>query len=152
MADYSLRLRPWTQGDAEFVCYIRNQPELMRWFRQNEPITYAYQYDFITRDIVEQFYQGQIVFSEDYRNLGVAAIRPTGEMCIAAPLEYHEAITKKLLENREYAFGEVFATNPALKIYLNCGFRVVKVHEKQYFKKGIGFVDTIDIRYERIYN
>jgi hypothetical protein len=138
-----LALKSWTLDDAEFVCEVRNRPELRRWFRQEENLHVEAQKAFILH---QRFYMGKIVYSGRKR-VGVAALRfigPERELCIAAPLEYHKAIVKLLLKDTKFkVVGEVFVGNPALKTYLDLGFEIVGVKERAYYKRDFGLQDVV---------
>lgn len=145
-----LSIRPWKLSDAAFVCYTRNNPELMQWFRQDKPITLEQQKKFMAS---HPLYEGYII-EANKKAVGVIALHyhevSSPELCIAAPLKYHASAIKTLIKQVKplSLYGEVFALNPALPVYLNLGFKVGGVRERAYWKNHEGFVDTITIWYE----
>lgn len=147
----NVTLRPWTQADAEFVVKVRNIPELMRWFRQDEPLTVEGQRAFMN-SFNGQIYNGQII-EADGQPVGICSINiASREFGIAVLPEWQkkgiatEAMLK-LLDSAPYAHSEVFVDNPALSWYLHkLGFKATGVKERAYYKKGVGLVDVVYIQ------
>lgn len=141
-------IRPWTLSDIEFICRVRNTPELMRWFRQDMPITYKQQMHFMERRID---YNGNIVMYGD-EQVGLCSVNlKTQEFSIAILPEYQKkGIASKVMELMYERFGnmwsEVFVDNPALSWYLyKCGFKATGVKERAYYKRNIGLIDVVRI-------
>lgn len=128
-----LSLRPWELADAWFVCKLRNDPELNKWFRQEHDIKLEEQILFMTHS---PNYHGYILI-EDNTPVGVFALNKE-ELCIASPIGYHE-FGLRLLEKAERPkrmWGEVFYGNPALSIYLENGFKSKQHRLNRYVKNG----------------
>ena len=116
-----LKLRPWLVKDASFVCKMRNNPKLMKWFRQDQPILLKDQQEFIKNHVD---YQGQIIELNDKR-IGVFAIKTTGELAVVLNEEDYKYLPQLLKDKR--AWGEGFVGNPILKYLLNAGFVTVGI-------------------------
>lgn len=149
-----LKLRPWKESDAAFVCYVRNNPELMQWFRQNKPITLQQQKLYMRSNLL---YCGYIL-EDGGVPVGVFAlhkhVHTLPELCIAAPLKYHNKGLSLLLKEEPFSsdiHAEVMIDNPALLTYLNMGFTPIMVCERAYFKSDRGNVDTLVLNYENPY-
>ena len=149
-----LKLRAWNESDSVFVCYLRNNPENYRWYRQDKPISLKEQKQFIRKNID---YHGYIV-EENNKPIGIAALKyvedgfgicdsySPAELCLVQE-KFNPKILDRLfeLEKPSYVFAPVFAKNPILKDLLNYGFTVRKIEERAYWKKDQGFVDTITL-------
>lgn len=112
-----LTVRRWRESDAVFVCYLRNSPRLMKWFRQTKPITVEDEKNFIRND---KDYNGQIV-KLDNSIIGVLAIRNSGELCVVMEAENYKYLPY-LLKDKQ-AWGEVFHGNPIQKYLKLAGFK-----------------------------
>lgn len=143
----NVTLRPWRIEDASFVARTRNRPELRQWFRQEHDINAQEQRNYM---LLNPQYHGHIILNRN-EPVGVCGVHfhgKLGELCIAAPIEYHEQAIPLLEQNEGYPPLEqdVFAKNPTLGLYIHkLGFKVQGVKEKQYYKQGIGFIDTVQI-------
>lgn len=141
----NVSIRPWQVSDAPFVLSVRNHPDLMRWFRQDEPITLDNQIKFIENDLT---YNGQII-EADGIPVGVCNVKTSKEFGIAVlpqfqGLGYAKAAMKMLSDANPYTWSEVFVKNPALGFYLSkCGFKATSVKERAYYKKCDGLVDVV---------
>lgn len=138
-----LKLRLWKESDAAFVCYMRNTPSLMRWYRQEEPISLEKQKDFIKKDT---HYNGRIIELKG-KPIGVFAAQNHGEISIVLEEKYFKYIPQ-LFNNKVTGcyWGEVFVGNPILKYLLEAGFKTHCVKERAYYKKEYGLIDIICIR------
>lgn len=143
----SVTLRPWRIEDAPFIARTRNRPELRQYFRQNHDITAKEQREYM---VSHPAYHGYIILDRN-EPVGVCGIHyhgKIGELCIAAPLQYHESAIPLMEQNEGYPPLEqdVFAKNPTLGLYIHkLGFKVKSVRERQYYKKDMGFIDTVQI-------
>ena len=132
--------RPWKQSDAAFVCYLRNDPKLNRWYRQTKPLELERQKDFIVlhpeAEIIERFDEP----------IGVLWVKPTGEVSLVLHERDYEVIPK-LFKNKPtgYYWGEVFVGNPILLYLLQAGFNIVSVKERAYYKPDVGLIDVIRV-------
>lgn len=146
-------LRPWTLDDAVFVCYLRNDPALMRWFRQSTPLKLKAQRKFIEADIKFRNYNGYVV-EADGKPVGVCAVKSTQEFSIGIdPAFQKKGIATKamqiLIKNHPQMWSEVFCDNPALSWYLHkLGFKLTCVKERAYYKPNVGLVDVVRIEHE----
>ena len=143
----SVTLRPWRVEDALFIATTRNRPELKQWFRQEHDITVIEQREYMRS---HPQYHGHIILdcNEPVGVCGINYHDRVGELCIAAPIVYHEAAIPLLEQNEGYPPLEqdVFAKNPTLGLYLHkLGFKVRGVTRAQYFKKDVGPIDTVQI-------
>lgn len=141
----SLELRSWTVDDAEFCLTVRNHPELMRWFRQDEPLQLEQQKEFILND---KDYNGLVIIGDGER-LGLCGVKNSGEFTIGLLPEYqHRGIAKWvmscLIRKRQGIWSEVFVGNPALEWFIRLGFKIVDVAENKYLKNGKP-IDTVTI-------
>src|SRR5688572_1779672 len=73
-----IALRPWAVKDAVFACYVRNDPKLMRWFRQDAPIELDAQKQFIQKDIEGSGYNGNVILAND-KPVGLCGVKWNGE-------------------------------------------------------------------------
>lgn len=148
-----LMLRPWTLNDVEFSLKVRNHPDLMTYFRQDEPIDIDDQREFIKQDISAYGSYNGMVVEADGEPVGLAGVKSTGEFTIGILPEHQgRGIAKWVMAqliNREYnIWSEVFVGNPALEFFIaKCGFKIVGVEERAYYKKGKGLVDVVVIRH-----
>jgi hypothetical protein len=97
---------------------MRNNPELMKWFRQTRPLDLEDQKIFIKHD---KHYNGEII-ELNGKPIGVLAIKHSGELAVV--LEEVNYIYLPELLNGKKAWGEMFIGNPILKYLLNAGFEV----------------------------
>jgi ribosomal protein S18 acetylase RimI-like enzyme len=147
-----ISLRPWQVADAMFCCYVRNDPKLMKVFRQDEPITLEEQRTFILMDIINRDYNGQIVMVNG-KPAGLCGVKATQEFTIAVLPEYQKKgistkVMKMLIRQHPQMWSEVFVGNPALEWFISkLGFRVTGVKERAYYKKEIGLVDIVRIEH-----
>ena len=148
-----VKLRRWNVADAEFCCVARNDPALMRWFRQKTPLVVEDQKKFIEADLETNAYGGYVIETEGIP-VGLCAIKSTGEFSIGILPEYqHNGIATKamklLLKKCPHMWSEVFVGNPALEYYISVfGFKITGVKEKAYHKEGVGFVDVVEIKHD----
>jgi RimJ/RimL family protein N-acetyltransferase len=157
VSHFGVRLRPWTLEDAEFCIYVRNKPELMRYFRQDKPLYIEDQLEFIKEDTGPYgTYNGRIV---EYRGkpVGLCGVKDTGEFTLGILPQYqHKGIATKVMQQmiQEHKgsggiWSEVFVGNPALEWFIGkLGFKVYGVEERAYFKKGIGLINIVRIKHE----
>lgn len=150
----AVTLRPWTTDDTRFACKVRNHPDIMCWFRQDEPLTEDAQWYFIENDVYKNSgYKGRII---EYKGkpVGLCGIKTSREFTIGLLPEYQgQGIAKKamelLLKDKHGVWSEVFVGNPALEFFIaKCGFRITEVKERAYYKKGKGLVDVVTIRHD----
>lgn len=136
-------LRPWKVSDAKFVLSLRNNPDYMKYYRQDKPISLKEEIEFIKKS-KENNYNAYILMDGNKR-LGIFGLHGS-ELCIVAPLKYHEIGLQilKAMNPNTMIFGDIFTYNPALKIYLNNGFEVYEVKEK-YCKKNGSWVSAVII-------
>jgi ribosomal-protein-alanine N-acetyltransferase len=156
----SVTLRRWCLDDAEFVCKVRNTPELQQWFRQSSDLTVEKQRAFMN-DHWE--YKGYII-TVDGKRIGMCALvvldSEKVEFGIAVLPKYQgKGYAKEAMEQlcrlafkqfqAKCVFSEVFVKNPALPFYLwKCGFKATGVRERAYYKKGVGMIDVVWIERE----
>lgn len=143
----SVTLRPWRVEDALFIARTRNRPELKQWFRQDHDITVQEQREYMRTN---PQYHGHIILdcNEPVGVCGVNYHGRIGELCIAAPFDYHELAIPLLEQNEGYPPLEqdVFAKNPTLGLYIHkLGFKVRGVREKHYHKLWEGWIDTVQL-------
>lgn len=143
----SVTLRPWRVEDASFIARTRNRPELRQWFRQDRDLTAQEQRNYM---LMNPQYHGHIILDRD-NPVGVCGIHfhgTIGELCIAAPFQYHEVAIPLLEQNEGYPQLEqdVFVKNPTLGLYLyKLGYKARGVTKNHYHKIGIGWIDTVQI-------
>ena len=147
-------LRPWTLEDIDFSLSVRNHPDLMKWFRQNNKITYDQQKEFIKRDLgLCGTYNGMIIEVGKYR-VGICGVKDTREFSIGILPEYqHKGIASEVMNQLYMKCGrmwsEVFVGNPALEFFISkCGFKIKSVKERAYHKHGQGLIDIVEISNE----
>lgn len=122
----------------------------MKWFKQDVTLTLHAQLKFMESEDGLN-YGGMIIY---YKNkpVGICNVKqPSKEFGIAILPKYQGkgigTYAIKYLQNKyPYMWSNVFVKNPALKFYLNNGFKAYKVAEREYYKKGAGFIDTVYIR------
>lgn len=149
-------LRDWTLDDVEFSLRVRNHPELMKYFRQNKPLTLDEQSQFIRQDTgYHGTYNGKIVEC-DGQKVGLCSIKSTGEFTIALLPQYQkQGIAKETMRQLTSSWAhaidgpiwsEVFVGNPALEFFISkCGFKVYGVKERAYYKPEFGLVGVVKI-------
>jgi hypothetical protein len=121
-----LTLRPWRLSDASFIVELRNRPELMKWFRQEKPLTHREQLSFMLSP-KGVLYQGRIILLNK-RRIGVGAIKIGGELCLVLPKEYNlfrSDIIRKLIKKDSCGYpvwGDVFIGNPIANDLRDLGF------------------------------
>jgi RimJ/RimL family protein N-acetyltransferase len=140
------------------VCKVRNHPDLQRWFRQDEDLTFLQEQHFI-RDA--KWYHGYII-EVSGQPVGVCGLvedregrEKALEFGIAVLPEFQQKgiATKAMqllqqLAGKKCVYSEVFVDNPALSWYLHkLGFKAVSVRERAYYKKGVGLVDVVRIEW-----
>jgi RimJ/RimL family protein N-acetyltransferase len=143
-------IRPWTIRDVDFSLTVRNNPELMKWFRQSKPIHYEDQTRFIAYDISDNGdYNGRIIESDGIP-VGMCGVKDSGEFTIAVLPEFHHkgiaraAMLGMISQGR--IWSEVFVGNPALEWFIkNFDFKIVNVKERAYYKPELGLVDVVEI-------
>jgi RimJ/RimL family protein N-acetyltransferase len=157
-----IKLRPWNEGDAQFIRNLRNDVRLMRWFRQDAPLTLEDQCKFIRTKLKDRTYIGYIIVDR-HKAVGFVALTPRkiyldrAEFSIGiAPEQQGKGYAKeamRLLHEEaarlgfKYLDSDVFIDNPALSFYLSkCGFKAIKAKEDYHYKAGIGLVDAVYIR------
>ena len=147
-------LRPWTLQDIDFTLRVRNNPDLMKWFRQNKPITYKEQKKFIEQDLSNWgAYNGEIIEADEVP-VGMCGVKDTGEFTLAVlPEHQHKGIATqamKLLISKSFVpWSEVFVGNPALEWFISVlGFKVMDVKERAYYKPEQGLVDIVRIKHD----
>ncbi len=142
-------LRQWCEQDAVFVCYLRNKPELMKWFRQDKKIGLESQKKFMKTHldyrgyVVEEFNKPVAVIALNYQTIP--------ELCWVGEARYFMDAYKKLVakEDPDLVEAPLFAKNPLLKELLKSGFVVNKVEERVYWKKQEGLVDVIHLLWSK---
>ncbi len=152
-----MKLRPWTETDASFVCYMRNDPALMKWFRQDKKLTLAHQKNFIR---VTPDYHGYILedegkpvaiiachYTED--NWGMVDTYCTPELCYVGEIKHFKQALRMVVrkEKIDKMTAPVFAKNPLLIELLKNGFKVQQVEERAYYKEG--FIDVIHLLWSK---
>lgn len=137
-----------------FSLRVRNHPKLMRWFRQDEPISMEDQREFICQDISAYGSYNCEVVEADGEPVGLCNVKSTGEFGIAILPEHQgrgiAAWVMEQLKEKDFSiWSEVFVGNPALEFFIaKCGFKVVGVKERAYHKQGVGLIDVVQIRHE----
>lgn len=150
---FKVTLRPWKVDDAEFSLTVRNHPDLMKWFRQDEPLTLIEQKIFIFSDLENGDYNGHIIMA-DKKPVGLCALKKDMEFCIGVLPEYQQQgiatqAMELLLKDKKGVWSEVFIGNPALEWYIKqFGFRIKCVKQYAYYKKDIGLIDIARIEHE----
>lgn len=146
-------LRPWTLEDVMFSLRVRNHPLLMKYFRQDDPISVEEQKKFISEDLFKHHYNGLII-EVKRQPVGLCSVKDTGEFTLGLLPEYqHKGIAtevmKMLIARECEIWSEVFVGNPALEWFISkLGFKVSGVRERAYFKQGIGLIDVVSIYHE----
>ena len=155
MKSSKVSLRPWTLEDIEFTLRVRNHPDLMKCFRQDKPLNYQQQYDFIKLDTgkFKSGYNGRVIQYQG-QPVGLCGIKDTGEFTLGLLPEYQgkgiatEAMLQLInsYKGAEKIWSEVFVGNPALEWFIaKLGFRVTGVKERAYYKASLGLVDVVRI-------
>ena len=148
-----VELRLWTPKDIKFACTVRNSPELMRWFRQSEFISYKQQEAFILTDIKWRHYNGFVILANG-KPAGLCGVKNTLEFTIGVLPEYQKKgiatkAMKLLMGMYPKMWSHVFVDNPALTWYIRkLGFKAVGVKERAYHKEGVGLIDVVKIAHE----
>jgi RimJ/RimL family protein N-acetyltransferase len=78
----NVTLRPWTLKDVDFSLKVRNHPDCMKWFRQNEAITRTSQELFIELDMKYYHYNGNVILVDGVA-AGLCGVKETREFTIA---------------------------------------------------------------------
>ena|SRR3990167_2143949 len=138
-------LRPINKYDLELIRVNRNRPEIMRWLRQNEPITEEQQ-EYWWKS--EKFNGSHFHFMID-NDKGYCALRADdrhkhAEFSIISfgrtNLGYFG-----LRELLSYGFNslglhriysDVLTGNPAIRLYKLCGFKLEGTQRQMYYKNG----------------
>lgn len=137
-----------------FSLKVRNHPLLMKWFRQDEPISVEEQTDFIKQDVSAYGAYNGMVIEADGEPVGLCGVKNTGEFTIGVlPEHQHRGISSWVmaqLVNRESGiWSDVFVGNPALEFFIaKCGFKISNVLQRACYKQGIGLMDTVRIWHE----
>lgn len=141
-----LNIRKWTLKDAPFTLKVRNHPKLMKWFRQDKPLTLEQQYIFIKNDLLYNKYFGCIIELWN-KPIGVTNLKQTMEFGLALLPEYQNKGLEEDILNMlpKGSWSEVFLGNPMIRIYLNNGFEITNAEERKYYKKYAGFVDVMKV-------
>lgn len=134
-----LSTRPWQQTDAVFVCWMRNNPANMRWYRQSTKISLEDQKKFIAEN-------NAFIIERNRKPVGVLWIKTTGELSLVLD-EKDYPLIPQLFKKKPFGFywGEVFVGNPILTFLLQAGFKTVSVKERAYHKPGFGLIDVIRV-------
>jgi RimJ/RimL family protein N-acetyltransferase len=149
----SLSVRPWTLDDVRFSLKVRNNPELMKWFRQDSPISPLEQLEFIRKDLQNREYGGHVV-EADGVPAGLCGVKYTGEFTIGILPEYqHKGVAsfamRFLIKKCPKIWSEVFVGNPALEWFISKHkFKVTGVKERAYYKKELGLLDVVRITHD----
>lgn len=149
-----LHLRPWEAEDAPFTIVVRNHPDLMKWFRQDENLILEDQIDFIKRDRGPWGHYNGNIIEADGEPVGLCGVKATREFTIAILPEHQGRgiaawVMHQMTQNTKEVWSEVFVGNPALEFFIaKCGFRIVAVKERAYYKKQFGLVDIVRIQHE----
>lgn len=149
-----LSLRPWTLEDVMFSLRVRNDPRLMKYFRQDDPISLEDQKEFIKKDISPYGQYNGMVIEADGEPVGLCGVKATGEFTIGLMPEYQgQGIStwamQQLITQYSPIWSEVFVGNPALEWFIaKLGFRITSVKERAYHKQGVGLVDVVRIAHE----
>ena len=137
-------LRPVNKHDLELIRLNRNKPEIMRWLRQNEPLTEGQQEHWWKQ---EQFNGSHFHFMIDnvkgYCALRVDDRHKSAEFSIISFGNTNMGYFG-LRELLSFGFGmglnriysDVIAGNPALKLYNLMGFVNEGTSHKAYLKEG----------------
>jgi len=151
--------------DAEYLCYLRNLPELRQWFRQNHAISLHEELKFILDTPKDKFY-GLMILNDieggDLEPVGFCSlsnvdhVHKSAEFGIAVDPAYQKkgfaSLAMKgllILAFREFSlnrvYSDVIAENPALDFYCRkFGFVREGRNRKAYFKNG-HYVDSTTI-------
>lgn len=145
----NISIKHWKLTDAEFISKVRNIPELMKWFKQDQPVSLEQQKDFMLSPEGTKY--GGMVIRYKRKPVGVCNIKKSSEFGIALLPEYQGKgigtfVVNHMKATNSNIWSNVFVMNPALKFYLNNGFKAFKVREREYYKKHYGWVDTVYIR------
>lgn len=148
-----IHLRHWTLDDVQFSLRIRNDPSVMENFRQDKPLTKENQYNFIKKDLEDNSYNGYVI-EANKKLIGLCGIKDSNEFTIALLPEYRGKgyamqVMKELIKRNPDIWSEVFVGNPALEWFIKLGFKVIGVHERQYYKKGKGLIDVVVIKWNK---
>lgn len=147
-------LRHWTEKDVMFSLSVRNHPLLMKWFRQDAPITVEEQTKFIKQDISAYGQYNGMIIEADGEPAGLCGVKNTGEFTIAILPEHQRRgistwVMHQLVDRDYSIWSEVFVGNPALEFFITkCGFKITGVKERAYHKQGIGLIDIVRIQHE----
>lgn len=158
-----VELQRFREEDAEFLVYLRNLPEMKRWFRQNHDLSIQEQHNFQSH-ISRESYLGFVIWAgkepQVAEPVGLCALSKidqmsgTAEFGIAVLPEFQgkgiatEALTKLLKHgfedlNLRKIYSDVFIDNPALGWYTNkFGFVREGVLHKHYWKEG-RYIDAV---------
>jgi hypothetical protein len=126
MKNLSITLRPWQLKDARFIISLRNRPELMKWFRQSEPITLPNQLKFM-KSLDGQNYNGKIIYLNG-KKIGVGAVKTTGELALVLPTKYRlqrRDIIRALVADHPVVWGDVFEGYDISWDLTMCGFKPI---------------------------
>lgn len=140
-------LRPWDEDDLMFSLQVRNHPLLMKYFRQDEPISIEAQRLFIIND---KDYNGNVI-EVDGKRVGLCGVKSTGEFTLGLlPEHQHKGIATRvmqlLIDDHPGIWSEVFVGNPALEWFIAVlGFKVTGIKERAYYKQDQGMMDVIKI-------
>lgn len=151
-----ITIRDWNLLDAEFMLQCRNNPNLMRWYRQDKKLTLKEQKNFMQ---THYDYKGYIVERGIGKPVGFVALsnieNDRAEFSIGIlPKHQGHGFAKeamKALEAKAKSLGvkvlcsEVFIDNPAIAFYLKLGYKLVGVHGRAYYKKNVGLIDVVNI-------
>lgn len=149
----NVTLRPWKIEDAEFICSIRNNKELRKWFKQELDISIRQQTDFMLSKEGKEY--GGLIIEADKQPVGVCNVKVSKEFGIALLPEFQgKGIAVKAMEllkkKNASLWSDVFVSNPALSWYLwKLGFKAVGVRERSYHKQGLGLVDVVYIDWRK---
>lgn len=145
-----LVLRKWTLKDVPFSLRVRNNPEIMKYFRQDDYISVQDQEDFIMND---KHYNGHVIEFNDVP-VGLCGVKTSGEFTLGVLPEYQHkgistAVMQILIQAHPGLWSEVFVGNPALEWFISkLGFKVYGVKERAYYKKDYGMIDVVKIFHE----
>lgn len=150
-----LTLRPWTLDDTLFSLRVRNCPQLMKYFRQDEPISLAVQQDFIRKDRSFSGEYNGMVIEADGEMVGLCGVKSTGEFTLGIlPEHQHKGIAtwamQQLIKTHKNIWSEVFVGNPALEWFISVlGFKITGIKERAYYKQDVGMIDIVRIAIEQ---
>ncbi len=155
-----LRIRPWELKDAAQLVYIRNHPDLMKWFRQDRDLTLSEQIEFMQWDMNYHGYVleygkkliGFVAYVTKHKN------QDDVEFSIGVLPEYQgkgfARTAMRFIEDRvkgagfRVIYSWVFLKNPALSFYTwKCGFEITGV-SPSYTTKGDKTVAAVYIQKE----